>query len=122
MTDSNASTIEAITVDIGSQITNSNENKTEDGRRVEIIDEQIGPTSLLCSNLPTTISESSRAISSSLRNTDKAQTNDETTRVAVLSEMESVPSAALTSEEGVPTPPPSPTARRTTVKPRSDFL
>ncbi|VBB28938.1 unnamed protein product [Acanthocheilonema viteae] len=114
MTDLNRSTRESITVGINSQITN--ESKTEDQEPAEIISKQIDATSLLYSDLATTVNESSLNISSS-REIDKAQTNAETARTAVLSEMENIPSTALASEEGVPTPPPSPTTRKTTVRP-----
>ncbi|KAK6110191.1 Ankyrin repeats (3 copies) family protein [Brugia pahangi] len=116
MTDLNTSTLEAITVDINSQITDADDNKTESEKTVKINDEQIGTASLLYSDLTTTISKSSLKLSSS-REIDEARTNTETTATAVLSEMGSIPSAALASEEGVPTPPPSPTVRKTSVKP-----
>uniref|UniRef100_A0A158Q7B4 phospholipase A2 n=1 Tax=Elaeophora elaphi TaxID=1147741 RepID=A0A158Q7B4_9BILA len=117
MTDLNTSTLEAITVGIGSQVTDADGSKTEDEEPVEIIGEQIGAASLLYSDLATTISESSLKISSSSLEIDKTQMDVETTHTAVLSEMESIPSTALASEEGVPTPPPSPTTRKTTVRP-----
>lgn len=122
MTDFNTSTVEATTAGISSQITNAGESKTEDEEPVEIIKEQIDATSISYGDLATTISESSLDISSSSREIDRTGTNAETTQAALLSEIESIPSAALESEEGVSTPPPSPTARKTIVKPRSDIL
>lgn len=120
MTDLNTPALEAVS--INSQVTDADGSKTEDEKPVKIIGEQIGATSLLYSDLATTISDSSLEIASSSREIDETQRNAETTSTAVLSEMGSIPSTALAAEEGVPTPPPSPTTRKTTVRPRSDFF
>lgn len=117
MTDLNTSTLKAITVGISSQLTDTERSKTEDDESTEIIDEQLDAVSLLYNDLATTVGESALKISSSSREIDAAQTNAQTTSI-VLSEMGTIPSAVLASEEGVPTPPPSPVTRKAAVRPR----
>uniref|UniRef100_A0A8R1TV84 phospholipase A2 n=1 Tax=Onchocerca volvulus TaxID=6282 RepID=A0A8R1TV84_ONCVO len=116
MTDLNTSTLKAITVGISSQLTDTERSKTEDDESTEIIDEQLDAVSLLYNDLATTVGESALKISSSSREIDAAQTNAQTTSI-VLSEMGTIPSAVLASEEGVPTPPPSPVTRKAAVRP-----
>ncbi|MCP9266140.1 hypothetical protein DINM_021623 [Dirofilaria immitis] len=114
MTDLNTSTLEAINLGISSQITDGGRSKTKDDKPIEIMDEQIDAASMVYNDLATTISESTLKISVSSREISNAQTNVQTTSTTVLSNMGGIPSAV---EEGVQTPPPSPTIRKATVRP-----
>lgn len=120
------SSLGAMTAGISAKITDSAANKIDMDGPETMDDEQrhaVTTAAALYSDLASTISETGLEISSSSRKIDVSQPNTAATPLSIdSSEMETIPSATLASEEGVPTPPPSPTSRKNAVEPRFFFV
>ncbi|VDN07642.1 unnamed protein product [Thelazia callipaeda] len=116
LSDLNATALEAMTAGFTSQLVMVNDTKIEDRVRAKDTDQR-GSVALLYSDLTNTVSDTALGLSSSSSEIDDSQALTGTKSTLVLSEVQNASSTVLTAEETVPTPPPSPTTRKDSVKP-----